>query len=209
MPAEEILAYWFADAAADPARASDRSDFWFTAAPAVDSDIAVRFAGEIDAAARGALDAWRDAPRPRLALVLLLDQFPRNACRGTPRAFAADDRALDVARDGIVAGHVAALSPIEAAFLLMPYQHAERLSVQRESVALFARQLAAAPAAWTPVLSEHLDFARQHLALVERFGRFPHRNAILGRASTSEEQAFLQAGGQTFGQTQRRGAPQA
>jgi uncharacterized protein (DUF924 family) len=152
----------------------------------------------MEAAARGDLDAWQAAPRTALALVLLLDQFPRNVWRGTPRAFEHDAKALAVAQQAVASGHLDALAPVEQGFLLLPFEHAEALPVQRESVQLFGRIVAQAPLEWVPTLQGYADYASRHHAVIERFGRFPHRNAILGRASTPEEEAYLASGGETF-----------
>jgi uncharacterized protein (DUF924 family) len=198
-----ILAFWFADAAGDPSRAAAREGIWFGASTETDDAIRETFGAAIEAAARGELEAWTRTPRSALALVLLHDQFPRNVWRGTARAFAQDAQALATARGSVAAGHLAALAPVEQAFLIMPYEHSESLSAQRECVQLSERIARAAPPEWRPLLEHYADFARQHLALIERFGRFPHRNAVLGRASTAEERAHLSAGGATFGQGSR------
>jgi uncharacterized protein (DUF924 family) len=198
-----ILDFWFRDAAGDPARAQARQAVWFGASAAMDAEIRQRFGAAIEAAARGELSHWRDAARPALALVVLLDQFPRNVWRGTPRAFAHDSQALEIASASVAAGHLDALAPIEQAFLILPYEHSELLDAQRDCVQLSEQILNAAAAEWRPVLEVYADYARQHLALIERFGRFPHRNAVLGRESTPAERAFLGAGAESFGQSLR------
>ena len=131
----------------------------------------------------------------------MLDQFPRNIHRAREAAFAHDDQALRVARRGVAVGHLEALTTMEQAFLLMPFQHCEDLDCQREGLALFERMLAGAPAPWHAVAENVVNYARLHLELVERFGRFPHRNAILGRASTPAELEYLNSGAETFGQS--------
>jgi uncharacterized protein (DUF924 family) len=200
---QAILDFWFGDTARDPARAAAREGFWFGASEAADTEVRERFAAAIDAAARGELAHWANAPHTALALVVVLDQFPRNVWRGSARAFAHDAEALDAARAAIAAGHLDRLAPIEQAFLVLPYQHDESLAAQRESVLLSEQITRAAPSEWKPLLEHYADFARQHLALIERFARFPHRNRVLGRVSTAEEQAYLEEGGATFGQTAR------
>lgn len=197
---ETVLAFWFADAAADPDASRARMPFWFGASPDTDALVRGRFGTVVDAAGEGALDAWLGEARSALALVVLLDQFPRNAARGTAAAFAHDARARAAARHAVGAGFLAALTPVEAAFLVLPYQHSESVEDQRESVRLSTALLDAAPAAWRPILEENLAYARQHLAIVERFARFPHRNAALGRPSTPEEERWLAQGGATYGQ---------
>jgi uncharacterized protein (DUF924 family) len=198
---EAILAFWFADAPWDVAAAEARQGFWFDASAETDAQIRDRFGAAMDAAARGELDAWLEAPRSALALVILLDQFPRNVWRGTPRAFATDAQALDCARRAIAAGQLDPLTPVEQSFLLLPFEHAESLAAQRECVALFDRIVAQAPLEWVPLLEGYAGYARRHHAVIERFGRFPHRNAILGRESTPDEVAYLAGGGETFTST--------
>lgn len=161
---------------------------WYRAPPRVDAEVAVRF-GELYEALREAVpEDWLQTPGGRLAAILVLDQFPRNMFRGTPRAFATDAKALALAKDAIAAGADLALPPEQRAFLYMPFQHTEDLEDQRRSVALY-ESLGNA---------NNLDFAVRHCEAIARFGRFPHRNAILGRASTPEEIAFLQEPGSSF-----------
>ena len=127
-----------------------------------------------------------------IALLIVLDQFPRNMFRGTPRAFAADARALALARDAVGRGFDEVLLPVQRWFVYLPFEHAEDLAMQRESLRLFERLATDAAGAGT------LTYAMRHYAVIERFGRFPHRNAILGRASTPEELAFLAQPGSSF-----------
>jgi uncharacterized protein (DUF924 family) len=197
---EPILEFWFGPAIHDPAEADARESFWFGASAEADAEIRERFAGAVAAAARGELDTWLEQPRGAMALVVLLDQFPRNLGRGSARAFEHDAKALAAARSAIARGHPARLSPVEHAFLLLPLQHSEERQHQRESVRRSEQLARTAPAEWRPFLEHCLDFARQHLALVERFGRFPYRNPLLGRESTDAEREYLARGGATFGQ---------
>jgi uncharacterized protein (DUF924 family) len=197
---EAILEFWFAGCARDPAKADARGSFWFGGSDAADAEVRERFGTAIETAARGELARWLDEPHSALALVVLLDQFPRNVWRGSARAFAHDRQALETARGALAAGHLARLAPIEQAFLILPFQHCEEIDAQRESVRLSEQIARKAPDAWRPLLDYYTDFARQHLALIERFGRFPHRNEALGRAETAEERAYLARGGATFGQ---------
>lgn len=161
---------------------------WWSAREAVDALIRARFLGLHASAARAELYAWRRTPRGRLAEVIVLDQFSRNIHRGTPGAFAQDAQALVLAQEAVAAGADAALAPAERAFLYMPYMHSESPAIHALAVALFA----------TPGLEENLDAELRHRAIIERFGRYPHRNAILGRASTPDEIAFLQQPGSRF-----------
>jgi uncharacterized protein (DUF924 family) len=197
---ETVLAFWFGDAARDPAAAKAREAFWFGASPEIDALIRTEFTAAVDTAGSGALEGWLGQPRSALALVLLLDQFPRNIHRGTAAAFAHDAHARAAARHATGAGDLEALGRLEASFLILPFQHSESLDDQRESVRLAALLLAEAPLPERAALAEYLVFAEQHLAIIERFGRFPHRNAVLGRTSTTEEQEWLATGGATFGQ---------
>lgn len=177
--AEDVLAFWFADVPGDDFRA--RKDIWFESDPAFDAVVASRFAALHAKASAGDLTAWEDRPRSTLALVIVLDQFPRNIYRDTRRAFASDPQALAVAQRALNRGFDHALRPVERMFLYLPFEHSENSEDQDRSVALFT-------ALGDPVT---LDYAVRHRDIIDRFGRFPHRNAVLGRASTSEEGAFL------------------
>lgn len=199
-----VLDWWFGRGGrADPALEA-RMRFWFGGDTQEqqlqrDAEIRARFGELMARAERGELDAWADGPRRRLALILLLDQFPRNVYRGTARAFATDDRALALALSGMQAGADAALSPAERMFFYMPLQHAESPEVQEESVAAFRRLLAEAPQESSAVFEASLKYAELHRDIVRRFGRFPYRNRVLGRATTPEELAWLRDA-PTFGQ---------
>jgi uncharacterized protein (DUF924 family) len=201
--AQEALAvnrFWFGPAPLTPQTVSERQRLWFAvgATPqqqaATDAMVRARFGTPMQQAERGELDAWAASPRRCLALVLLLDQFPRCAFRGTPRAFATDERALALTLRAVQAAADAALSPIERAFLCMPLQHAERLDVQEESLSAYRRLMQEAPSQFQPFLADVHALAKRHHAIVARFGRFPERNRILGRPSTREEITFLSAG---------------
>lgn len=200
---QEILEFWFGSAADDPAEAAAREDFWFGASAEIDAEIGERFASTVEAAARGDLEAWTRESRSTLALVLTLDQFPRNIGRGSARAFAHDAQALRVTKDAVATGTLGRLALLEQAFLILPYQHSESLEDQRTSVRLSVEIARAAPAPWRAILEKYLSFAMQHHALIERFGRFPHRNRALGRDATAEEEAYLRRGGTSFGQDEK------
>lgn len=158
---------------------------WFTRDAAFDGTLAVRFGGALEEARHGAFDHWGETPRGALGLVILLDQFSRNIHRGSPLAFAADPRALALARSCIARGFHQRLPAPFAAWFVMPYEHAEDLDAQHRGVALFR----------TMGLHDQAHWAQVHLDIIARFGRFPHRNPILGRVSTPAEIAFLKAGG--------------
>lgn len=176
---EDILRFWFE--ALEPKQ-------WWSKDAALDALIAERYAPLLASAARCELYGWRATPRGRLAEVIVLDQFPRQIHRDTPQAFACDPLALALAQEAVARGDDAALTPIERVFLYLPYMHSESAAIQQISVALYERN----------GLPDNLDFARRHKAIVDRFGRYPHRNAILGRASTPEEIAFLAEPGSRF-----------
>ncbi|QIG48229.1 DUF924 domain-containing protein [Nordella sp. HKS 07] len=157
---------------------------WFVKDTAFDGALSVRFKEALAKARDGAFDHWAETPRGMLALILMLDQFSRNIHRGSPLAFAADKKALALARRAVSHGdHLTVPAPL-AMWLIMPFEHAEDLDAQRRCVALFAARQ-----------PDMVHWAKLHLDIIERFGRFPHRNAILGRKSTPEELAFLAAGG--------------
>lgn len=199
MSPDEVLEFWFGT----PDPAGDISDaafarFW-KKDEAFDTVIRERFGAAHEQASRGELDAWGATPRGRLALVILLDQFSRNMFRGDPRTFAQDAHALELALAGIDAGELDLLTPMQRYFLIMPLMHSEDLATQERCVALFDALVAqTTDAGLTRRFSAAADFARQHRDIVARFGRFPHRNAVLGRASTAEEAEFLQQPGSSF-----------
>lgn len=181
----DVLDFWFG-----PAPLASR-DVWFRKDAAFDAEVQTRFGALIEQALEGGIDRWALQPTGALAAIVVLDQFTRNAFRGTPRAFAGDARALALARRLTYRGGDRALPPLQRWFVYMPFEHAEDLVDQYESVRLF-RALAEAG------LADPLAWAEKHLDVVRRFGRFPHRNAVLGRASTPEELEFLAQPGSSF-----------
>jgi uncharacterized protein (DUF924 family) len=204
--ARDVREYWFGSSPLSAEEFADRMEFWFgshdttEAQRAHDEEIRTRFGHLVELAARGELSAWADSPRRRLSLILLLDQFPRNIYRGTRRAFLSDEKALSLTLSGIQSGADAALDRIERLFFYMPLQHSESLEVQDESVAAYRRLLDEAHDELRPQLAVTLESAQAHRSIIQRFGRFPHRNRPLGRISTKEEREFLAAEAQTFGQ---------
>lgn len=179
MTPESILRFWFEELTPHQQFAKDKQ---------LDADIARRFGATLRAAAQGELWGWRSSAGGRLAEIVVLDQFSRNVYRDQPRAFAQDGMALVLAQELVASTRDRALPPAQRAFAYMPYMHSESRLVQALSVQLFAQ----------PGLEDNLRFALQHRAIVERFGRYPHRNAILGRTSSDEERAFLQQPGSSF-----------
>lgn len=191
---ETLLRFWFGDAATDDAAAARRIATWFEASDGFDAACRGTFADWPDRARRGDFAAWQGSPRGALALALTLDQLPRNLFRGTARAFAYDGAAVDAATAAVERGFDRALAPVEASFLYLPFEHAESPALQERSVALFEALHARAPAALATAFAGFADYARRHRDVIARFGRFPHRNAALGRASTADELAWLADG---------------
>jgi uncharacterized protein (DUF924 family) len=187
--ARDVLDYWFG-APGSPEHGHER-ELWFTKRAATDDEIRGRFGALIEAALHGDLETWRATPRGTLALIVLLDQFTRNVFRDTPRAFAGDAQALAMASALVERGDDRQLSLHERAFAYLPFEHAESMPLQDQAVALFTRLA-------DDGYPGPLPWAIRHREVIERFGRFPHRNEILGRASTPEEAAFLQQPGSRF-----------
>ena len=196
--AEEVLRFWFGDASDGWTIPPNRQPKWFGKNHEVDEEIRLRFGPAVEAACEGGFAGWKETPRGRLALVILLDQFTRHIHRGTPDAFAGDPLALALSLEALDRGADRELRPIERPFLYLPLEHAEDSHVQQLSVDAFRRLAEEAPAGVRTSYDLFLDYAIQHQVIVDRFGRFPHRNAILGRASTPEEEAFLLQPGSSF-----------
>lgn len=178
-PWGDVLRFWFVET---------EQKSWWAVDPDFDGRIRGRFATSYERATRGELFGWRAAPEGRLAEIVVLDQFSRNLFRGSALAFAQDLTALVLAQEAVAAGALKSLSPVQRAFLLMPYMHSESREIHAEAERLFRLH---APA-------ENLDFELRHKAIIDRFGRYPHRNEALGRASTAEEIEFLERPGSSF-----------
>ncbi len=196
----EVLAFWFQGRAFDAPGLDARMKVWFGSDDVFDAEVRQRFAPDIDLAARGEYREWISHPRGRLALILVLDQFPRNVARGTAGAFAHDGKALALTLDGIRNGLDRGLAPIERAFFYMPLQHAENLRVQALGGKAFRALAERVDETRRETFQTMAEFAELHHDIIERFGRFPHRNAVLGREATAEEQAYLGNGAPDFGQ---------
>lgn len=186
MTSAAVLDFWFG-----PPPFSARAE-WFRKDPGFDETIRVRYGALVDSALAGPL-GWGPAPADRLAEILVLDQFPRNLFRGDARAFAGDARALGLALALLDDGGHLALHPLQRWFAYLPLEHAEDLALQERCVGLF-RELAAAE----PAFADALHYAERHHDVIRRFGRFPHRNAVLGRPSTDAELAYLATPGSGF-----------
>lgn len=196
----EILAHYFGEAAQPDCSLADfqsRTKLWFMRNAETDAEIGRLFLSDVEQAARGELDAWRETPLGRLALVVLLDQFPRNLNRDSARAFDHDATALAVALDGLARGDAATLTEGERMVLYLPLMHAEDVALQVRCSDLY-RELAATTSVLAPELQMASKFADRHRHIVERFGRFPHRNKAVGRESTPEELAFLREPNSSF-----------
>jgi uncharacterized protein (DUF924 family) len=190
--AEEILDFWFGELDEGGNLTEDRSSLWWRGGPQIDAEIRARFESDVLEAAAGRRDDWAGRAEGTLALLICLDQLSRNIFRDTPRAFAQDPRARYLALQGIESGVDRRLAPIQRVFFYMPLEHAEDPALQRRSVALFEELYRTAPVERREAFRVFLDYAERHKAVVDRFGRFPHRNVILGRESTAEERAFLE-----------------
>jgi uncharacterized protein (DUF924 family) len=193
-----VRKYWFGSALDDAAVIAERAPLWWSKNPEVDNEIRQRFESYVIKAGSRELDHWASNPQDRLALILLTDQFPRSIYRDSRKAFAFDSQALSLSRDGIDAGFDLILRPLERVFFFLPLEHSESLEDQERSVSLFRKLADEAGPDQKPTFAEYFDFAVRHRDIINRFGRFPHRNEVLGRISTPEERSFLQQPGSTF-----------
>jgi uncharacterized protein (DUF924 family) len=182
---QRVLDFWFGP---NRAEVLEFQEHWFKSTPEFDAQIADGFAEDYERASAGSLDDLAETPEGALALIILLDQFPRNLFRGTAKAFEADEKARAVARRALDAGHDERLRPQARMFLYLPFEHSEDLADQDLAVVLFEKLENA----------DWLDYAIRHRDIVKRFGRFPHRNEALGRASTPEETEFLKEPSSSF-----------
>jgi uncharacterized protein (DUF924 family) len=196
---DTIRKYWFGCVVKDAAiMAAERARLWWSKSPESDAEIRQLFESSVIKAGSGELDHWASNARDRLALILLTDQFPRTIYRGSAKAFAFDSQALALSRDGIDAGFDLSLRPLERVFFYMPLEHSESLADQGRSVSLFRQLVEQVGPDHKPTFQEYLDFAVRHRDIINRFGRFPHGNEVLGRTSTAEELMFLQQPGASF-----------
>ena len=195
---ETILTYWFGANPGEAAMAKDRADLWWSKNAEVDREIRRRFEGSLELAAEEKLDPWLAEPRGRLALIILTDQFPRNIYRDSPLAFSFDAKALECSLEGVEQSHDLLLQPIERAFFYLPLEHSELLEHQERSVLMFGNLVPLVAAEQKEIFEQYLSFAILHRDIIARFGRFPHRNRILGRSSTAEEIHFLSQPGSSF-----------
>ncbi|MEZ4598860.1 MAG: DUF924 family protein [Syntrophotaleaceae bacterium] len=206
MDPETILQFWFGGALENREAMDERCKLWFGSNPYFDEQIRQRFGHLPYLAAEARCPAWISSPRSCLALALILDQFPRNLYRGQGRAFAFDRRAVECARTAIGFGFDRKVHPVEAAFFYLPLEHAENSSLQDLSVEKFRLLRKRAPRHLLTIFNGFYAYALAHRAVIRRFGRFPHRNAMLGRTSGPEEMEYLAQGGETFGSGRSAGA---
>lgn len=195
---QSICEFWFGTSTDDAEVGEQQAGLWWAKNPEIDAQIQARFAPYLPRLVAGELDPWRQTALGHLALILLTDQFPRNIFRGTPQAFGWDAIALSLCQQGIAAGVDQQLPPIQRLFFYLPLEHSEVLADQDHSLQLFQQLQTTVEPKSAALFAYYTDFAQRHRAVIERFGRFPHRNEILGRPSTPEELAFLQTPGSAF-----------
>lgn len=196
---ETVLNFWFGDDTLEVAAAAKAQEkLWWSGSGEIDELIRQRFGALHARAARGELDDWRGTPHGRLALIVVVDQFSRNLFRGTPKAFAQDALARRLCFEGLAAKNDRQLGFLERVFFYLPLEHSESREDQARSVAEYEALGDEVPPALRDLFGYYTKFARAHRAVIERFARFPHRNAILARESTAEEQAFLKQPGSSF-----------
>jgi len=197
---DAILSFWFQDQALSAPQIDSRMEIWFSEDPVFDHEIDKAFAHDVEMASDGKLDHWAHKPRGLLALILLLDQFRLNIHRGTADAFSKDKAALKLCVEGAMAKRDQELSPIERVFFYMPLQHSESLKVQNKAVNIYARLADAVIPTHKETFATIAQFAELHRDIIELFGRFPHRNKVLSRENTRQEDEYLAGDNPTFGQ---------
>jgi len=197
---DAVLDFWFKEKELTAPQIDGRMDVCFGTDSVFDEEIAREFANDVELASEGKLDHWAHEPKGRLALILLLDQFRRNIYRNSPEAFACDKAALKLCVEGAMEKKDKGLTPIQRAFFYMPLQHAESRKVQKKACSIFNRLAEVVTPTYRETFETMAQFAELHADIVERFGRFPHRNAILKRANTAEEDEYLSGYAPNFGQ---------
>ncbi|MDE0944522.1 MAG: DUF924 domain-containing protein [Alphaproteobacteria bacterium] len=196
----EINAFWLGSSLDNAEAASDRRDWWYRGGVAVDDDIRARFGGLVQQACARDLMAWQATPDGALALILLLDQFTRNLYRNTPQAYMGDECAFEIVRRAIEQKFDKALPPVSRIWLYHPFHHAEEVEDQDRGIALLNELRQEAAVEWRPYVERSIEGWTRHRDIVAQFGRFPHRNAVLGRGTTDDEAEFLNANSEAFGQ---------
>jgi uncharacterized protein (DUF924 family) len=197
---DAILSFWFKEQELSAPQIDRRMDIWFGADPVLDHEIEKEFADDVTQACDGQLDRWAAEPRGRLALIILIDQFRRNIFRDTADAFSMDKLALRLCVEGAMEQKDRGLTPIQRVFFYMPLQHAESRRVQEKSVELYNRLAESVSPTYRETLLTVAQFAELHKDIVDQFGRFPHRNKVLNRDNTPEEDEYLAADSPDFSQ---------
>lgn len=195
---QDVLAFWFGAHPLDQQVMLQVQKQWFQKNDRFDAQIRERFGATLVAALAGRLDNWADDAEGRLALIVVLDQFTRNTFRGQAASFAGDRQALALALEGVARGDDGRLPPLARPFMYLPLEHSEELAMQERAVQLFDALPAQAEGDVAKSLALNADYAHRHLDVIQRFGRFPHRNAILGRDSTPQERDYLAQPGAGF-----------
>ncbi len=197
---QRVLDFWFCDSELDSPQLDSRMDRWFGASDELDAQIHEEFGTLIEQATAGRLDDWTKTPKGRLALIILLDQFCRNVYRGSAGAYTHDKTALKIAIEGTMAGDHKQLNSFERMFFFMPLQHSESLKIQEKSVGIFNALAETVSGTLHETFLAAAQFAELHRDIVAEFGRFPHRNAVLGRPNSSAEATYLADDNPSFGQ---------
>ena len=198
--AQDVLDFWFSDSALDTPTVDSRMDRWFSSEPELDAEIEAQFGELVERASAEELTAWAEEPESRLTLIILLDQFRRNIHRGTSAAFALDGVALKLCVEGTIAGVHEQLTPEQQVFFFMPLQHTESLKIQDKSVSIYNALAESVTGTLRETFATCAHFAELHRDIIAEFGRFPHRNVILGRENSSAEANYLSADAPLFGQ---------
>ena len=197
---ETVLSFWFKEQELTAPQIDQRMEMWFSEDPVFDEKIVNEFMDDIDAASAGKLNHWAAEPEGRLALIILIDQFRRNIYRNTAKAFSKDKLALKLCVEGAMEEKDRSLTPIQRVFFYMPLQHAESRKVQAKSVALYNRLAELVSPTYRETFLTVVQFAELHKDIIDQFGRFPHRNKLLGRENTAEESEYLAGDSPDFGQ---------
>lgn len=197
---QQVLNFWFSDIKLDSPRVDSRMDRWFSNDPTLDEQIREEFMPLIERASNGDLMDWAETPLGRLALIILVDQFRRNVYRGTAQAYALDNLALKICIEGTINNDYKTLTPFQRLFFFMPLQHSESLKVQEKSVGIYQALAESVSETLQETFQTTAQFAELHHDIIENFGRFPHRNKVLGRANTPDEESFLGGDASNFGQ---------
>lgn len=198
--AQSVYDYWFGTEGLSLEAVKARGSLWWQGSADTDYDIERRFGKLVEVAGKGILESWMGEPRSALALIILNDQFPRNLHRGSSKAFSHDPLALQYSRQLVNSAAFDELEPVEKTFSLMPFEHSENLEDQEFSVKKFTELAESVDEEWRENMNFYRKYALDHMEIVREFGRFPHRNEVLGRESTQQEIDYLSSGGRRFGQ---------